>query len=226
MPMTCLPSWLDIHHTCFEFWGYPMSYIELLGTVSGLAAVWLAARAHIGTWPVSLVNVSAFFVIFFQVNLYSDMLLQIFFFTMSIYGWINWSGERRKEETVHVLSRHRRLQAAGLSLAAVFLLGALMSRVHLWWPSLFPSPAAYPYPDAFTTVASVLAFIWLSRRILENWVLWIAVDVVSVVLYALKGIYLISLEFAIFLILSVLGLQSWMKIRRQESPAAPVPAQP
>ena len=86
-----MPSPLDIDYTILQIAGYPLSLIELVGTASGLLAVWLAARAHIGTWPVSLLNVAAFFVLFYQVQLYSDMLLQVYFFVTSLYGWWHWS---------------------------------------------------------------------------------------------------------------------------------------
>ncbi len=81
----------------FTVLNYPVSYVEFIGTLAGLISVWLAAKSSIWTWATGLVNVICFFVIFYQVQLYSDMLLQAYFFAMSIYGWIVW-GKQDKQE--------------------------------------------------------------------------------------------------------------------------------
>lgn len=149
-----MAAWLDLDTLAFTLFGYPMSYVELVGTVTGLVSVWLAARANVWTWPVGLVNVLAFFVMFYQIRLYSDMLLQVYFFVTTAYGWYYWS----QRDDAHAHGRIVRLSARvrgvwlfGMSIA-IFALGAFMSRVHGWWPGIFPEPAAYPYPDAFTTI--------------------------------------------------------------------------
>ena len=80
----------SLNQTLVEVLGYPLSFLELFGTLTGLVTVWLAARAHILTWPTGLINNLAFFLIFYQVQLYSDMLLQIYFFVISLYGWWYW----------------------------------------------------------------------------------------------------------------------------------------
>ncbi|MBK9960819.1 MAG: nicotinamide mononucleotide transporter [Saprospiraceae bacterium] len=80
-------EFFNVGHTMFSLLGYPVSYMEFVGTVFGIAGVWLAAKANILTWPVGLVNIILFFLIFYQVQLYSDMFLQIYFFMISLYGW-------------------------------------------------------------------------------------------------------------------------------------------
>jgi len=78
--------WLSIENICCTLLGYSLSYVELVGTVTGLVSVWLAARANILTWPVGIINVLAFFILFYQVRLYSDMALQVYFLATTIYG--------------------------------------------------------------------------------------------------------------------------------------------
>lgn len=188
-----------------------MSLIEIFGTITGLITVWLAARNNIITWPFGLVNVSTFFIIFWQVNLYADMFLQVYFFSMSVYGWIFWYRQKNIIKKISIISNHQRFYTVLLMILTTILLGYMISNIHIWLPQIFNKPAAYPYFDAYTTVLSIIATIWMARRIIESWVLWILVDVVAIALYFLKGIKLVSLEYVIFLIMSVYGLIAWVR---------------
>lgn len=201
----------DLEWIVFTLWGYPMSFIELFGSITGLITVWLAARNNIWTWPIGLINVTSFFIIFWQVQLYADMFLQLYFFGMSIYGWIYWYGQKDVLEKITFLSSRSRLISLIIIIIGVFVLGSVISNIHIYFPEIFVKPAAYPYFDAFTTVVSIIASIWMARRILESWVLWILVDVVAIALYFLKGIKLVSIEYGIFLLMSIYGLIVWMK---------------
>lgn len=206
----------DLDEVLFTIWDYPMSFIELFGTITGLITVWLAARNNIYTWPFGLINVSSFFIIFWQVQLYADMFLQLYFFAMSIYGWIFWHKQKDKIEKIRLLKLKAILISIGAMAIAVYLLGALISNIHILYPSIFEKEAAYPYWDAFTTVLSVLASVWMARRIIESWILWILVDIVAIALYFLKGIKLVSVEYIIFLLMSTYGLIAWMAEYKRE----------
>ena len=91
-----MPEIFSLDYIIVEFWDYPMSLIEIFGTITGLITVWFAARNNIITWPFGLVNVSSFFIIFWQVNLYADMFLQVYFFSMSIYVFIFCYRKKKK----------------------------------------------------------------------------------------------------------------------------------
>lgn len=208
----------SIDYIVLEVAGYPLSLIELLGTLSGLVSVWLATRAHVLTWATGIVNEAFFFLLFFQVQLYSDMLLQVFFFVVSVYGWINWRKKTGAEKKgISVLSADWRLIYLGILVLGTLVLGFVMSRIDVWLPQWFVQPAAYPYADAFTTMASVLATFLLARKCLESWWLWIVVDVVAVVLYFLKGINFVAVEYLVFLGLATYGLLNWRKELRNEA---------
>lgn len=204
-------SWLDINHIVFEIWGYPVSYVELIGTVFGLISVFLAAKANILTWPTGIINEAAFFIIFFQVRLYSDMLLQVFFFVVTLYGWYFW---KKKEEEKKVRSFDPKMWAPYLTALAggTVILGSFIEFMHVILPSFFPEKAAFAYADAFTTVASIFATILLSRKVIQTWYFWIAVDVVAVIIYFAKDIKLIAIEYIIFLIICIFGLIKWRKL--------------
>jgi nicotinamide mononucleotide transporter len=212
-----LSNLFDINSIFFTVLDYPISYVEFIGTVAGLVSVWLATKSNIWTWATGLVNVVFFFVIFYQVQLYSDMFLQGYFFAMSIYGWITWRKQDQAEENpITTLSNKNRIYFAVIIAVATAIFGTLMLNIHTTLPGIFSKPASFPYLDTFTTVASILATIFLARRIFETWILWITVDILSIGLYATKGIMLISIEYVIFLCLASYGFYNWYQLQKDE----------
>lgn len=203
-------SFFDINNIAFVLIEYPLSWIELIGTLFGLVTVYLASRENILTWPTGLINVAAFFFLFYQVNLYSDMILQVYFFAMSLYGWYFWKTKPNGQPITSLPLTWQKKYSLVLVLGTV-ILGFTMSSIHELLPHYFPQPAAFPFADAFTTVASIMATILLARKVLENWYLWIAVDMVSILLYSMKGIYLVAIEYFIFLIICIFGLLKWRR---------------
>lgn len=201
-------EWYSIENIAFEVIGYPISYIELIGTIFGFISVFLAARANILTWPAGIINEIAFFILFFQVQLYSDMYLQVYFFMVTVYGWYYWKREKNQQKVEVCTNRWRAIYVLIL-IAGTMISGATMSDIHVLIPGAIR--ASYPFADAFTTVASILATILLSRKRIETWILWIAVDIVSVIIYTLKEINLVAIEYVAFLIICVFGLIGWRK---------------
>lgn len=206
-------NFFDLGNTAFELWGYPLSWLELVGTLFGLVSVWLAGRAHIGTWPTGIVNEVCLFALFYQVQLYADMALQVYFFGVTLYGWYHWKA-RPGTKPIGTLSQRWRLIYLLLLAAGTMLAGPFFGNIHLYWPQWFTTPAAYPYWDTFVMVASILATVLLARKRIETWYLWLAVDVVCIVLFALKGVYFLAAEYVVFLVLAAAGLQRW---RTQQS---------
>lgn len=201
----------DIHNIATSAFGYDLSYVELTGTLFGLLSVWFAAKENILTWSTGLINVICFFAIFYQVNLYSDMFLQIYFFITSIYGWITWNNQNKKAKPISLLTTKQRIITLSLIIFSTIILGFFVKNIHLLFPKIFSIPASYPFADTFIAVSSVIATIFLAKRILENWFLWITLDIVCVFVYAKKHIYFISIEYAIFFLLASYGLFLWIK---------------
>lgn len=211
----------DVKETFFTVFEHPVSYVEFIGTVLGLISVFLAARANKFTWPTGIANAIFFLVIFYQIHLYSDMFLQMYFCGMGVYGWFSWKYKAEHEHSaIRTLTNSERLRLAGLIAAVVLLIGTLISQIHVLLPQVFDHPASFPYVDTFIAISSILATILLARRIFETWVLWILVDITSIGLYSVKGVKLIAVEFVIFLALAVLGIASWYRIwKKVDSPA-------
>ena len=204
-------EFFSIQNIAFELLGYNVSYIELVGTLFGLISVILASKVNILTWPTGIVNELALFLLFFQVQLYSDMLLQVFFFFVTIYGWYFWK-KKSKPQIVNRLKKKTLLIYIGVLFLGTIVLGLIISEIHIIFPKVFSKPASFPFFDAFTTVASIIGTILLSRKVLETWLFWISVDIVSVFLYIRKDIYLMSIEYFIFLVICIVGYMNWKKL--------------
>ncbi len=200
----------DIQNICMEILGYPLSYAELTGTVFGLLCVYWASRENILTWPSGIVNELFLFVIFFQVQLYANMFLQVVFFFSSLYGWYKWRSQENETKITSMNTRGR-IYTFLILLSGTLLTGYFFSKIHLIFPQGFQEASAYPYADSFVMVISIVATILLAKKKLENWGLWVINNVVCIVLYYLQGIYFIALEYVVLLFIASYGLYNWYK---------------
>ncbi|HOO09263.1 MAG TPA: nicotinamide riboside transporter PnuC [Cyclobacteriaceae bacterium] len=210
-------DFFNIESVFFEIWGYPMSYLEFFGTVAGGVAVWLAARANIWSWPIGLINVTLFFFLFFQVQLYPDMFLQAFFFVTNLMGWWRWAHpnpeeeDRKKELRISFMPLRQLLVFSSIGAVGTVLMGAFASNLHEWFPIVFGRASAFPYLDSFVTVMSIVATYLMIQKKVECWVVWIVVDIVATGLYFAKGIKFVGIEYLAFCFLAAFGLWKWMK---------------
>lgn len=215
-----MESFLDIDQVFIHVLGYGMSYVEFFGTLAGFIAVWLAARGHALSWPIGLINVVLLFFLFYQVQLYPDMFLQIFFFITNIAGWWRWKNPKHEEADtkqelkVSFQNTSSRLLTSGIVFLGTVLMGLAASRLHQWAPALFNIPSAFPFADSFVTITSIVAQYWMLQKKAECWILWILADVVATVLYFQKGILFLSLEYLVFCFLAVAGYLNWSRIFR------------
>ena len=186
-----------------------LNIYEIIGTISGLVGVWLAARQNVWTWPVGLVSVVAYTIFFFQIKLYADMGLQVFFAGASLYGWYEWlyGGKNKTELPVSRLST--------LSAVLCILAGGIFTILLGWYFRNF-TDASYPVLDSGLAGFSLVGQFLLTRKKIENWILWFVVDVVYVWLYFQKGAFLTAFLYFVFLGLAVQGYLNW---RRDFQPA-------
>ena len=204
----------SVNNIAFTILGYPMSYIEFIGTILYLWSVWLIARKQMLTWPVGIVSVLLYMALFYQIRLYSDTLEQVYYLGASIYGWWRWSASRRgtgKAGDFRYSSRRSLILVLAVTIAVSFVIGAFMSRVHILFPALFPEKASFPYLDALTTIGSFTAMWLLVQKRIESWYYWIVVDVIGIGLYYVKGVRFIALLYVILLGMAINGLISWNK---------------
>jgi len=216
-------DFFDVDKVFFHLLGYPMSYIEFAGVVFGLIAVWLSAKARILSWPIGIINVILAAILYFQVQLYPDMFLQVFFFVTNIIGWWRWANprpgeeDRKNELKVSYMKRSQLLLTVAIAIIGTFFLGQFASNLHQWFPNIFSKPSAYPYVDSFITIMSVLTTFYMIEKKIESWIIWIIVDITATVLYYIKGVKFYSLEYFIFTIIAAYGLLHWIKEYRSYS---------
>lgn len=216
-----MTDFFDIHTLFFTLWGYPMSYLEFWGVLVGGLATWLVARNNVWTWPVAIISVILFFFLFYQIQLYPDMFLQVFFFVTYLRGWWRWTHPERSETIV----RHDKTQELRISrmptrqlfawsllgLGASLGLGAFASHLHTWFPVLFSLPSAFPYVDSFTTVLSIAGTILMIEKRLECWYVWLVVDLILTCVYFAKGVKLVAIEYGLFCLIAALGTWNWTR---------------
>jgi nicotinamide mononucleotide transporter len=179
-----------------------LSWVEIVGFVSGALCVWLVARQNVWNWPIGIVNNVMFLVLFLSGGLYADGWLQAVYIALAVYGWWVWL-RGGAEHTSLAISR----TSAGQWWA---LLGTgVAATAVLTWILLRYTDSTVPLADAVTTVLSLLATWGQARKKLESWWLWITADVIYVPLYAYKGLWLTGILYLGFLALCVVGLLGW-----------------
>lgn len=214
--------------------GYDLSWIEAIGTLAGLLCIWLASKEKIANYAFGLINVTLFAVIFFQIQLYASLLLQLFFFVANIYGWYAWSrqtSDRQHLLKIRWLPRGQLLMwSAGVVLAIALMtlhidsVFALLTRaaVHLMqgmglnvvMPVL--QPDAFPFWDSCMMILSIVAMVLMTRKYVENWLLWVVINVISVMIFARQGVYAMALEYVLLTLIALNGSWLWMKSARQK----------
>jgi nicotinamide mononucleotide transporter len=211
-------SFFSIDTTFFTLLEYNMSYLEFFGTVFSVWCVWLTARAKVLSWPVGIIGVGLFIFLFYQINLYADMLEQVYFLATGFVGWYIWLHPKNSEETgknsqlkIGINSFKVNIIYASVIVFGTGLLYYVTVNLDNWFPKYFPEATTYPVLDAFTTTMSFAAQWLLAKKRVESWVLWVIVDVIGIWLYWVKGVKFISLEYVIFLVIATWGLISWYK---------------
>jgi nicotinamide mononucleotide transporter len=206
--VSALCAWLTAHGS---------SCLELVAVIFGVVSVLLSVRENIWSWPTALVNVALYFALFRVAGLYSDMGLQVVYFGLSLYGWYEWLYGGKGRTALKVSRTPARLWGilAAVGVAVWAILGIATSHV---------SGVALPYVDAATATVSLVAQYLMTRKYLENWTLWIVIDIVYVGMFIYKGLYLTAGNYAIYLVLAVMGHLAWRKSLASHGEGVAVPA--
>lgn len=187
-------------------WGAPVTWLELVAFVLAIAMVILNIRVNPLGWPLAITSSLLYFALFWSHRLYGDASLQIFFAIVCLWGWWQWL---RGTDAAGGALRVRWLAPRGRWVVlAVFAVA---------WPATGLFLRSYtdtdvPWWDAFPTAASVIGQWLLARKYVENWAVWVVVNIVSVSLFAYKGLLLTVLLYAVFIAMSVLGWRAWARL--------------
>lgn len=187
----------------FALWGAPTTWLEVVACILALAMVGCNIREKHWGWPLAIVSSLLYFEVFFRSKLYGDAALQIFFAVVALWGWFQWlRGVRADGSALKVarLSPFGLACTVGAGLALWPLTGFFL---------LSYTDTDVPWWDAFPTALSLVGQFLLGRKYLENWAVWIVVNIVSVGLFAYKSLWLTVVLYSVFVVLSIVGWRAW-----------------
>lgn len=184
-----------------------LSLLETVAAIFGVVSVVLARFAHIGVFPTGLVSTLLYIYICWGAGLYADMGINVWYSLLSVYGWWRWLQPKAGLEERAVSWSSPQLRRASLLLA-------LAAWVVLYFVLRAFTDSTVPVADAFTTAVAIVGMYLMAEKKVENWMAWLVVDVVSVGLYAYKGLYVSAVQFAVFTALAWWGWVSWKRLAR------------
>jgi nicotinamide mononucleotide transporter len=186
------------------------SPLEWFGVVTGTLCVWLAAKNNIFSWPIAIISVSIYIFIFYDSKLYADMGLQFYFFAMNVYGWYYWSkksNQQAQERPIGMISKKEIILS---------IIGVILFTLGLGYFLHRSTDASFPFLDSFCTACSLIAQALLARRVLQNWLIWIFVDAIYVIMYFSKDLYATGIMYLLYIFIATMGYNDWKKIYHEQ----------
>lgn len=189
-----------------------MSATEILGFITGAASVLLAVRENAWSWPVGIANTIFFLILFWHAKLYADALLQVVYIVISVFGWWNWvrGGAGHTELRISKTKAGSAIILVVITVVATATMAVILRRY---------TDSQVPFWDGLTTALSLTAQYMLSRKLLENWFVWMSADVIYVALYCYKSLYLTGVLYIVFFAMCVAGFAGWRKSLALRPPA-------
>lgn len=185
--------------------------IEIIAVVFGVLSVWYAHKENIWVFPFGIINVLIYIYICISAQLYANAGINVVYFLTNVYGWYNWS-RTNDEQGILQISRNTNIQNLLWFLSAIILYGVIVWILHtvnqddpLYLDSILP------WIDGMNTSFFLCATVLMTMKKIENWWFWIAGNVLSIPVYFSQGLYFTSLQYAIFLVIAVMGLREWNK---------------
>lgn len=187
----------------FGDWLKGQSLLETSGVITGILCVYLAAKNKILGWPFAIVSVVIYIFIFWEAKLYADMGLQVYFLIMNFYGWYFWShkDQMKKVPVTSITRREIILSIVGIVVFTT-VLGFFLHR---------ETDASFPFIDSFCTACSLVAQVFLARKVMENWLIWIFVDIIYVGVYIAKDLHLTAGMYTLYIYIAAMGYWEWRK---------------
>lgn len=184
------------------------SWLELVAVIFAIAYLVLAVRENILCWYAAFISTSIFLVIFWQVKLYMESGLQVYYLAMAIYGWYQWTrgGTKHTGIAITTWSTKTHVSVLALVIAATIISGLLLQTY---------SDARLPYLDSFTTWASVVTTYMVAKKVLENWLYWLVIDSVAIYLYLDRELYFTALLFLAYIVIVIFGFYIWFQEYRK-----------
>lgn len=198
----------------FTAWGSAFTWLELLACLLSLGMVWANLQVKVVAWPLAMAASALYLLLFWDARLYGDALLQVVFIAVAGWGWWQWQ-HGRCESGAPLVVRSLTARSRLLLVAGGLLLWPLVGSI-LWQFT----DSDVPWWDAFPTAFSLLGQWLLGRKYVENWPVWLLVNLVATALFAYKGLWLTVGLYALFALLSVVGWRAWRRLDRARIGAA------
>jgi nicotinamide mononucleotide transporter len=186
--------------------------LELVSVAFAVAYLALAIPQSLWCWPAALVSTAIWAIVAYDARLYMDSVLQLFYFAMGIYGWLQWKRGGATHTGVRV---HWWRPSMHWLIVALILLTSAGSA----W-ALRKTDAAFPFLDSLTTVAAVVATVMVTRKVIENWFYWFCIDGLYIYLYVERGLFGYAALYGVYLVMIVFGFSAWLRSYRSASAAA------
>lgn len=182
---------------------------ELAAVALAVAYLILAVKEQIACWYAAFISTLIFLFVFWQVNLYMESALQIYYMGMAVYGWYQWRQPKTETHYLPISIWSYQYHIIALTMIAIItLISGYLLDLH--------TDARLPYLDSFTTWASVITTYMVARKILENWLYWLVIDSVSIYLYVNRSLYFTALLFSIYIVIIGFGLYQWTRVYRTQ----------
>ena len=176
--------------------------LEGIAVVTGVLSVWFAKKENILVYPTGIISVLIYVYILAHNKLYGDMGINAYYFILSVYGWYNWSKKDNEKQVIHISTSS--ITENAFSFFLFFLFFSILIFILKGY-----TDSDVPIIDSFTTALFFVAMILMARKKIENWIVWIIGDLISIPLYFYKGLVLTSIQFLVFLGLAIAGYLSW-----------------
>lgn len=181
------------------------NWIELVGAILSFIYIYFSIKQKIGLWVLGFLSSALYVVVFFQSKLYADMTLQFYYLGVSIYGWIHWKKQTVKDGEIVKIELIKRSTIFALALYTILIF------VGYYWILIKYTDSQVPIGDSFITALSIVGTWMLAKRLLENWLVWILANGLSIGLFLYKGLYPTVLLSVVYTVMSVIGYWEWRK---------------
>lgn len=189
-----------------------MDFLEIIGTFVGLIYLWLEYRASIYLWIASIIMPAIYIFVYYDAGLYADTGINVYYLLAAIYGWVFWTFGGRKHQ-------RGKLPITSTPVKYIFPLALvfLVAFFGIAWILISFTDSTVPWLDSFTTALSIIGMWMLARKYVEQWLVWIGVDIVSSGLYIYKELNFTAALYAIYTIIAIFGYLKWKHIMQEQT---------
>lgn len=182
-----------------------VDYLEILGVIVGFVYLYLEYKASVYLWIASIIMPAIYLFIFHNAGLYADTAINLYYLFIAIYGWFAWTHSNKKRKELPISYITTRQSIAMVALYAVMQVAISLAIQHF-------TDSDVVWFNGLTSALSIVGMWMLARKWIEQWIVWIVVDILSAGLYCYKGLYLTAILYGVYAVIAILGYRKWQKL--------------